>query len=215
MTASPEEIGEATDREAAALRDLIRAAVAGDSRAMRTLVDMLSPVIHTEIAFALQRRAIPARRDGRQDICDFVQETFVELLANDGRTLLRWDEARGRSLRSFVRLVARRRVARIFRGHRGNPWSDDPTENDRFDYLSPPDDSQSRRLETRQQLDEVLAALRSRLSDRGMTLFELLYVEQRSVNEVCQRMNMSRAAVDTWNSRLRKLVRSLTPADKG
>jgi RNA polymerase sigma-70 factor (ECF subfamily) len=189
---------------------MIRDALAGDSKAMRALVDLLSPVIQIEVAFAIRRRAVPARRDARQDIADFVQEVFLELLAHEGRTLLSWDDTRGRSLPSFVRLVARRRVARIFRGHRGNPWNDDPTENADFDYLAPPNRSQERRIEQRQRLAEILEILRSRLSDRGLILFELLYVEQCAVKEVCERMSMSRAAVDTWNSRLRKLVRSVT-----
>ncbi|MGB1015675.1 MAG: hypothetical protein ACPG4T_16175 [Nannocystaceae bacterium] len=38
----------------------------------------------------------------------------------------------------------------------------------------------------------------------------MIYLEQRTVKEVCQVLGMSRAAVDTWNSRLRKMVRSLT-----
>ena len=208
---TPEQLGQAREGDAATQRLLIRDAIAGDSRAMRALVELLSPVIQTEVSFAIRRRAIPARRDGRQDIADFVQEVFLELLANEGRTLLSWDAARGRSLPSFVRLVARRRVARIFRGHRGNPWNDDPTENAEFDRIGPANTNQERRLESRQELATLLEMLRSRLSDRGLVLFELLYVEQRAVKEVCEVMNMSRAAVDTWNSRLRKLVRSLTP----
>lgn len=207
---TPEQLGQAREGDAGSQRLLIRDAIAGDPKAMRALVELLTPVIQTEVSFAIRRRAIPARRDGRQDVADFVQEVFLELLANNGRTLLSWDAARGRSLPSFVRLVARRRVARIFRGHRGNPWNDDPTENEVFDRIGPASASAERRVENREKLAALLEVLRSRLSERGLVLFELLYVEQRTVKEVCQIMSMSRAAVDTWNSRLRKLVRSLT-----
>lgn len=207
---TPDDIAKAKAGDPAASRLLIRAALAREPEAMRALVDLLLPVIQTEVAFALRRRALPRRRNARQDVEDFVQEVFIELLTRDAKALRDWDAKRGRTLPNFVRLVARRRVARLFRGHRGNPWKDDPTEAADFDYLAPPDRSSEAQLDNRRRLSEIYEVLQSRLSDRGLVLFELIYLEQRSVKEVCEVMGMSRAAVDTWNSRLRKLVRSLT-----
>ena len=40
----------------------------------------------------------------------------------------RWDPDRGRNLDGFVRLVARRRVARILGQQRGNPWASVPVD---------------------------------------------------------------------------------------
>jgi len=207
---TPEDIQKAKAGDPAASRQLIQAALAKQPGAMRALVDMLLPVIQTEVSFALRRRALPRRRSSRQDVDDFVQEVFIELLARDAKALRDWDASRGRTLPNFVRLVARRRVGRLFRGHKGNPWKDDPTEAADFDYLAPPDRSSEDKLDNRRRLAEVYEVLQSRLSDRGLVLFELIYLEQRTVKEVCQVLGMSRAAVDTWNSRLRKMVRSLT-----
>lgn len=141
---------------------------------------------------------------------DFVQEVLVYLLSDGGKVLRRWDPDRGRSLHSFIRLVARHRVAQKLQGFRGNPWNADPTEHDELDAS---DSSPSRQLESRVRLNTMLDQLYGRLNERGMRLFHHLYVEQRSVAEVCELEGMSRAALDQWTARLRKLARQLANED--
>ncbi len=190
-TVTPEEIREACD---------------GNRAGLARLVDLVLPVLRVEVAVALQRRGRLRNRDGRQEVDDFVQDILVHLLSNRGKVLRRWDPTRGRSLPSFVRLVARHRVARALEGFRGNPWNSDPTEHDELDAG---DSSPSRRVESRVHLNSVLDRLHGQLNERGARLFHLLYVEQRSVAEVCELESMSRAALDQWNARLRKTARRL------
>ncbi len=186
-------------------------ALDGNRSALRALVDEILPVVRVEVGVALTRRAAASRRDPRQEIDDFTQEVLVYLLKNQGKLLRTWDPERGRSLKSFVRLLTRQRVSRILQGFKGNPWSHDPTEPSDFDStaLGEPPKSQARQLESREELRMLLERLRARLNDRGLFLFQLIYVEQRPIKEVCEQMQMTRSAVDAWNSRLRKQVRQL------
>lgn len=185
----------------------VRRACDGDRGELERLIERLLPVISVEVAVTLQRRGRLQSRDARQDVDDFVQDVLVHLLSNQGKVLRRWDPTRGRSLSSFVRLVARHRIFRSLEGFRGNPWGSDPTATDQLDAS---DSSPSRRIESRVQLAALLDQIHSQLNERGIRLFHLLYVEQRSVAEVCELEGMSRAALDQWNARLRKLARRLT-----
>lgn len=185
-------------------------ALDGDREAMRALVQRLLPVIQTEVGFALMRGAAVERRDPRQEVRDFSQDVFLHLLSQDGKTLRSWDPDRGRSLDSFVRLVARRQVAAILRSGRRNPWADRAMADDELEPKLPADTGAAARIESADQLDQLLQRLHARLDERGMLLFQMLYVEERSVEEVMAATGMTRDAVYAWRSRFRKLVGKLT-----
>ncbi|MFO7568106.1 MAG: hypothetical protein R6X02_36030 [Enhygromyxa sp.] len=197
-------------------QDVARA-LDGDRRAMQALVSRLLPVVQTEVGYALLRGARVESRDPRQEVRDFVQEVFVVLLAKGGKTLRAWDPERGRSLDSYVRLVARRQVAAILRSGKKSPWADKPVAGDELERELPEthgDASSSAKLESAEELDRVLDGLRSRLDERGMLLFRMLYVEERSVEEVMAATEMTRDAVYAWRSRFRKLVAKLADEKK-
>ncbi|HLT38721.1 MAG TPA: sigma-70 family RNA polymerase sigma factor [Enhygromyxa sp.] len=186
-------------------------ALEGDRHAMQALVSRLMPIIQTEVGFALLRGARIESRDPRQEVRDFVQEVFVSLLTKGGKTLRAWDPERGRSLDSYVRLIARRQVAAILRSGKKSPWADRPVAGDELERELPEThgDVSATKLESIEELDRVLEGLRARLDERGMLLFEMLYVEERSVEEVMAATEMTRDAVYAWRSRFRKLVAKL------
>lgn len=184
-------------------------ALDGDRPSMRALVARLLPVVQAEVGFALMRGAAVERRDPRQEVRDFTQEVFVHLLSQDGKTLRSWDPERGRSLESFVRLVARRQVAAILRSGRRNPWAEKAMPEDELEPRMPADTGTADRIESAQRLDRLLDQLRERLDERGMLLFQMLYVDQRSVEEVMATTDMTRDAVYAWRSRFKKLVAKL------
>ena len=187
-------------------RDEVHKALAGDRAGLTALVRTLLPVIKVEVGVALVRRALPLRRDPRQDIDDFSQEVLLSLLAEGGRLLRQWDPERGRSLASFVRLITRQRVSRILHGHKGNPWSDEAVEDIGAVMEEGRDDLA---LESREELRGLLERLRAHLSPRGLQLFEEIYVQQRPIAEVARELGMTREAVDAWNTRTRNLARRL------
>lgn len=186
----------------------MEAALSGERKALKALVRVLLDPIRSEVASTLRSRARATHRDPHQEIDDFAQDVLVYVLENRGQRLRCWDPTRGRSLVSFVRLLARQRVSQILTGYKGNPWKDDPTEFEEMETLIGTDGCASR-LEHREELRGVLDNLFARLSPRDLELFYCIYVEQRAIGEVADAFKMTRSAIDTWNSRLRSLARRL------
>jgi RNA polymerase sigma-70 factor, ECF subfamily len=190
---------------------LVRRALAGDLRALRLLVDALTPVVQTRVVRALLRAggARSQKRDLRQDVADFTQEVFLALFDNNARALRSWDPTRGLSLLNFVGLVADHQVASLLRSGRRNPWTDEPMVCDELDSAAGAADGSDARIHSRDLLLKLLDRLRAELSPRGLLLFQLLAVEERTPSNVCAELGMSADAVYAWKSRLNKLVRRL------
>lgn len=182
----------------------MEAALSGGAGPRRRLAERLLDAIQREVAIALHRSAARQGRDPRQEVQDLVQEVLVSLFEHDARELRRWDPTRGRSLESFVRLVARRRVARVLGQRRGNPWTEGAVELEE----GPDEDGLEERLEHRAELGEVLQALHAQMSPRDVELFELLFVQGLEPGEVAEQMQMSRGAVNAWSYRMRKQARA-------
>ncbi|MFV8756275.1 RNA polymerase sigma factor [Nannocystaceae bacterium ST9] len=180
-----------------------------DRQALQALVERLLPVVQAEVGYALLREARSESRDPWQEVRDFVQEVFLSLLADRGKVLRSWDPGRGRSFDSFMRLVARRRVAAILRSGRHGSWTDQPMAGDALDLQFADELGLARQFESSDTLERVLGRLDGRLDERSVLLFKLLYVEERSVEEVMDRADMTRDAVYAWRLRFRKLAASL------
>lgn len=166
-------------------------------------------MIQAEVGFALLPLTRNQHRDPRQEILDLVQDVLLSLLRDDGKTLRRWDPARGRSLESFVRLVARCHVAAVVRSRRRNPYTDHPLPTDELELELDGGPELERRIEARDRLDQMLEHMAQRLDERGRLLFELLYVEERPIEDVCEVTGMTRDAVYAWRSRLKRQLEGL------
>jgi RNA polymerase sigma-70 factor (ECF subfamily) len=187
---------------------LLQLALAGDRPARRALADRLIEPIQREVAIALTRAAAGTGQDARQEVRDLVQDVLLTLFEQDARELRRWDPARGRNLESFVRLIARRRVARVLGQRRGNPWALVLVDTE-AGSVDEGDAALLGRLEQRHQLETLLLALQARMDDRDHELFDLLFVEERDPQEVAETIGISRGAVNAWGYRMRKLARAL------
>jgi RNA polymerase sigma factor (sigma-70 family) len=191
-------------------QQLVEAALAGRAGARRELASRLLDVIQREIAGVLRRLAASQARDPRQEVRDLVQEVLVSLFEHDCRELRRWDPARGRALDSFVRLIARRKAARILGQRKGNPWFDEPVDasligDNEADVQA---GALGLQIEQRDALGSVLDALYARMDDRDHQLFDLLFVQEQDPAEVAELLGMSRGAVNAWAYRTRKLARA-------
>lgn len=196
---------------------LVAAALNQEPSARRRLATRLLATIQREVVAVLRRAALAQGRDPRQEVMELTQDVLVLLFEHEGRELSRWEPARGRSLDSFVRLVARRRVLRILGQRRGNPWADEPLDpqpsDDGSGPLLPADDADLvRQLEDRSQLGRVIDSLHAHMSPRDAELFDALFVEERDPQEVAQALGMTRGAVNAWAYRIRKLARNLANA---
>jgi len=186
----------------------VRRALEGDPHALREFVDALTPVIQARVARGLLRnRAERAGRDVQQEVEDLTQDVFAALFAQGGRTLRAWDPARGLSLANFVGLVAERQVASTLRSGRRNPWRDVPGELDEIEARTEPVPGAEPQLGSKQALEQLLVRMRESLSPRGLELFERLYVDEESVEDVAASMKMTRDAIYTWRGRVGGLLR--------
>lgn len=190
--------------------DLLRRSLAGDAAAVRSLVGALAPVIQSRVARALLRRQGAAGgRNVRQEVQDLTQEVFASLFADGARALRAWDPGRGLPLEGFVGFVAERQIASILRTAKRSPWTEDPTLSETLEAQAGEDTSLEQALESRQLWEALLDRLHEALSPLGLSLFERLWVQERSAPEVATELGMTRDAVYAWQSRLGKLVRRL------
>ncbi len=187
-------------------------ALAGDARALARLVARSTPVIQARVGRKLL--AGRASHAWRPMVEDLVQEVFLDLFRDDARTLRGWDPERGLSLDNFVGLVAERRACSYLRSTRKNPWREEPARDGDFDLPSR-EAGPERRRAAKEMLDVVLERLQSELSPYAWQLFELLYIEEREVEEVCRILSMRRDAVYQQRHRLRQKVRDLWDSERG
>lgn len=136
-----------------------------------------------------------------------VQEVFLALFDHDGRILRAWDPSKGRGLTSFVKLIARHQVVAVLRSDRRCPWTEDPTPVERMKLEN--EESPEELFVEAESARRLVEALRERLSTRSMYLFEELYVEERSVDEVCSDAGMTRDALYAWRTRVKRQLRDI------
>lgn len=189
---------------------LAAGALAGDRIALTRLVAVLTPVIKARVARTLYaRRWGPGGgRNVYEEVEDLSQDVFLALFVEDGRVLRRWQVERGLSLENFVGLVAERYTLSYLRSGRRNHRLEEPTEDDDFDRRDDEPDL-LRILVGKEELDLLLDCLRERLTPLGWHMFTLLFVQMLSAEEAMAATGLSRAAVDAWRSRLRRLARKL------
>lgn len=180
-----------------------------DRAALSRLVVKLTPVVQARVArkLLLFGRRADNPRDVRQDVADLTQEVFLALFAEDARVLRSWQPERGLSLENFVGLVAERQAVSILRSHRRSPLRTDPTLDDEIDPSPAPEPE--REVISRDTLNRLLDRLAEQLSPLGRHLFQLLVIDDLTVEEVVARTGMSVDAIWAWRSRLRKLARQI------
>ena len=196
-----------TDRDYA---KLLQDGLGGDDVALRTLIDLMTPVVHVRVARALRRRIHDARgRNLRQDLEDMTQDVFTTLFAKRGKALRAWNAERGLSFLSFVGFLAEREVAMRLRTAKRNPWTEDPTAADDLNKAAGLSDSPEGYIESRDLLATLWEDLRHWLTPEGRQYFQLLYVDQQSIADVAARAGTTTDALYAWRSRLVKKVRKL------
>lgn len=181
---------------------IVRSGLAGDPAAVRILIDAMTPIVHARVARALLRRSEARGRDVSPDVADFTQEVFVALFTDDGKALRAWDPGRGLSFYNFVGLLAQRRVASLLRARKRVPWSDETVRDSDPGPAGLDVESVEAGAASRELLARLLTHLESTLSTRGLDLFQRLYVDEQTVEEVCVQTGLSANAVHQWRRRL-------------
>lgn len=187
-------------------RALVEQAIAKDRRAVHVLVATLAPIVQSRAARVLLVRGAARACSVREEVRDMSQHVFALLFANEGRILRQWDPERGMSLANFVGLIAEHEVTAVVRSRRKSPLTEVPVPDDELEEGEDSTRGPERVAASREILTAVLEAIRAQLSDLGLQLFELLFVQGRSVQEVCAATGKSEDAVYAWRSRLGRLA---------
>lgn len=197
------------EQDTARDRELLATALAGDRSALHEIIDRLMPVIQARVARCLLRWRGGNPAGVRNDVEDLVQEVFLSLVDQDGKSLRAWQAERGLSLENFVGLVAERRTVSILRTDKRNPWRENPTPVEELDTLAPQPGPDTVTV-SRDGLRRLLGRLRGELSPEGWRLFDLLYIQDMSVTEASHATSRSSAAIYVWRGRLKRLVARLS-----
>ncbi|MFK7888758.1 MAG: RNA polymerase sigma factor [Gammaproteobacteria bacterium] len=177
--------------------------LAGNDAAIAEFVSTMTPVIQARVARCLMKGT---PRDIRRDVEDHSQDVYAHLFSDGAKILRRYDDSHGLSLRNYVGLVAERRVISQLRSSKNNPWRENVSlENEPMPLCGR--GSPEREASGQSSLDALLNYLRTTLSPLAWRLFQLLYVHELSVTEVCAETGLSNDAVYAWRSRLRKSAR--------
>jgi RNA polymerase sigma-70 factor (ECF subfamily) len=190
--------------------DDLRAATAGDAKAVGRLVQALTPSVRVGVARALYDHG-PRRARGAlaQEVDDVAQEVFEALFEDGARVLRSWDPGKGASLAAFVRMVAVRTTISILRSGRRTPWREEPSSESKLDVARPANESPEALVGSRELAEKVFDALRAELTPRGYVLFLRLIVQEEPVGAVCADLGMQPDAVYAWRARFGKLVARL------
>ncbi|MBX2813834.1 MAG: hypothetical protein KTR25_18600 [Myxococcales bacterium] len=184
-------------------------ALDGDAASMDQLVTLIIPIVQIRAARVLNRyRTQSLNRRLRQELEDLVQQVFTALFAQNARSLREWDPTRGLSLVNYVGFLAEREVTSTLRTRKHNPWTEEPMTDDRLGYLVGSGPCLEKHLESRDLLAHIIEHLWARLSPQGRQFFQLLYVENMSVQAVADQMGTTPDAIYAWRSRLAKSMRS-------
>jgi RNA polymerase sigma factor (sigma-70 family) len=187
---------------------LVRRAISGDAKAVRALVQRLTPLLQARAVRALLRCGrglLP--RDVRQEVEDLVQTLFSIFFANGGKLFFDWDPGRGKSFDNYVAMVADCRLASVLRTRRGRVWPDDPMEMEDLESSAEFQIGPEPMIDSREELTLILRRFGEVATERAYELFVMLYVEERSAEEVSEMTGMSVENVHAHKSRLGKLAR--------
>ena len=187
--------------------ELVRAALAGDARVRRELVERLLPTVRSRVMHALLRYR--PREQAAQVVEDLTQQVFLMLFEDGGRRLGAWAPGRGASLATFVGLLSEREVIGILRRGRRNPWTEAPTEQDELVGRVGGGADEGSRVESRDLLNAVLDRALATFDERGLLLFQRILVDEAPIETVAREMKTSSAALYMWKSRFAKLVREI------
>ena len=205
---SDETQGMSAEPQAGVDRELVNAAIAGDRAAVQRLVARLTPVIQARVARCVLRYR-PRGGHVRQDVDELAQDVFLRLFEDGGRVLQTWDPGRGLSLENFAGLIAERLAISSLRTGKRNPWREDAAEDEVLAAVPSVDATPAEEVASVDFMGRLHERLRETLTPLGMHLFNLLYVEERSVDEVCTATSLSADAVYAWRSRLRRTAQGL------
>jgi RNA polymerase sigma factor (sigma-70 family) len=186
-------------------KELVDRALEGDPIACRAFVGALAPLVHVRVSALLRhRRAAGGLRCARHEAEDLVQIVFMKLFKEGGAVLRLWQPALG-SLRAYVGVIAHNEAYDALK----KSFAESPTSDDELDRILTEDVGAERWIEDRDRVRRVLIELSKRLRRGPRLLFELHFIDGRTVAEICEIAGMEENAVHQALRRIISLARKL------
>ncbi|MGB1277068.1 MAG: sigma-70 family RNA polymerase sigma factor, partial [Nannocystaceae bacterium] len=193
----------------------VQRAANGDRRLRKYLFRQLVPIIRDAASWQLGRLRIPKIGDTRIEQDDVITEVAAKLLEHDARVLRRWDPARGKTLKGFIRMVTQRHVLTlIYRANRRAFPVSEFTDIDEKLAARPSEPDQLQDPEKVQLLREVGDHLLASVSPRDRQMFELWLEGWRS-KEIGRLLDLKENTVTRQLGRLRDRLRQWSVAFTG
>jgi RNA polymerase sigma-70 factor (ECF subfamily) len=178
---------------------LLKLALSRDPRAMQDLAVEMLPIIQQRVSRIL--RCVRARRP---ELEDFVQDVYAALFDKDMAALRQWNPKDGLSLDNWVGLIAERTV--ISKLRKRIPWPDEPTGEGEVAAPADSERNPERLSANRQHIELVLERTEDRLTHQGRLMLQWLFVEERSVEDVCAISGKKHEQVYNWRSSIRSII---------
>lgn len=188
-------------------KELLDSALGGNRRSANELGALLLVIVERRVGYTLAR-VRPRGRDISEVKRDLTQAVLIRLFDKSWHKLRQWDPARS-PFASFIGMITENEVISVLRIASANPWTEDPTVDEDFERMHQITPGPERDADSRERLRQILAALDAKLSDLGHYMFQLLFLDERSVEEVCEITGMTPDAVYQWRTRVRDLVAKL------
>jgi DNA-directed RNA polymerase specialized sigma24 family protein len=185
---------------------ILAGALAGDEKAIRALVNELTPIIQARAGRILFSR-FNHSRDLHEAAADATQDVLSILFADGARTLRSWSADRGLSLANFVGLVAERHVLSSLRGGSRVAARERSATDEELTLRGGADRGPDSEVTRRMTFDAVIARVETELTPQGRRIFELAFIEDWSIEAISAEVGLSHDAVYAWRSRLLKSVR--------
>lgn len=187
----------------------IHRAFNGPLAAKRNLAAALWAVVERVVRHVLRPIAGALRRDIGQEVEEFVQETWILLLKEQGQILRLWDPTRGRNLSSWIYLVTRRHILRRLKSRHRNPWADREDLVALIDDDIPLQQTQVPDMERILYLEALLDALRENLGEARWRIFRQIFIEQRAPADIAADEHMDVSQIYDLSSYFRRQARAL------
>lgn len=168
--------------------------------------------VHLEVGFTLRQLTCAPSKQLLEHRDDLIQTCLLYLYEDSAKVLKMWDPEAGMTLSSFIGLVVRRRIYRIFRYKRGNPAAMalfPPEDIERLLESAPEDPGN---LEDEIASATALSSVRKcveagDLSERDRRLYRAYYVDERDGNDICSAEGLSTDGLHQALKRVRERIR--------
>lgn len=185
-------------------QELLNKALDKDPRAVKQLIEYLEPALLIKANALVQFGG----SGGRFEIKDLVQVAWRELISNHWKMLRQWDPHRNVSLKAFVGVVSARRMISELRKQKKN-WNELSTSPEDLSHIAEAVDFLEEKISNQQLVELVVKELRSRLTKQGEQAFNVLYLEELSVEEASERTSLSKASLYGYRNRIKHLAQAI------